>query len=47
MDSICFIEFTYFNQFSNAQSLAIVLIDGNGQRRVEINRVIPVLQLNN
>ena len=41
------IEFTYFNQFSNAQSLAIVLIDGNGQRRVEINRVIPVLQLTN
>jgi hypothetical protein len=41
------IEFTYFSQFSNAQSLDIVLIDSRGQRRVEINRANPVLQLNN
>jgi hypothetical protein len=41
------IEFTYFSQFSNAQSLDIVLIDSRGQRRVEIDRANPVLQLNN
>lgn len=40
-----FIEFTYFSQFSNAQSLDIVLIDGSGQRREEIDRANPVLQL--
>ena len=41
------IEFTYFSQFSNAKSLDLVLIDGRGQRRVEIDRANPVLQLNN
>jgi hypothetical protein len=40
-----FIEFTYFNLFDNAQSLDIVLIDGGGQRRLEIDRTNPVLQL--
>lgn len=40
-----FIEFTYFNLFSNAQSLDVVLIDGKGQRRTEIDRANPVLQL--
>ncbi|MCP4010491.1 MAG: DUF2796 domain-containing protein [Proteobacteria bacterium] len=40
-----FIEFTYFSQFSNSQSLDIVLIDGSGQRREEIDRANPMLQL--
>ncbi len=40
-----FIEFTYFSQFDNAQSLDIVLIDGSGQRSTEIDRTSPVLQL--
>lgn len=40
------IEFTYFAEFDNARSLDIVLIDGSGQRRVEIDRARPVLQLN-
>lgn len=39
------IEFTYFSQFGNAQSLDIVLIDGSGQRSEEIDRANPVLQL--
>jgi len=39
------IEFTYFSQFSNAQSLDIVLIDENGQRSEEIDRANPVLKL--
>ncbi len=45
IDALDFIEFTYFSQFSNSQSLDIVLIDGNGQRREEIDRANPVLQL--
>ncbi len=40
-----FIEFTYFSQFSNSQSLDIVLIDGSGQSREEVDRANPVLQL--
>ena len=40
-----FIEFIYFSLFNNAQSLDIVLIDGNGQRRTEIDRANPVLRL--
>jgi len=40
-----FIEFTYFSLFNNAQSLDIVLIDGNGQRRTAIDRANPVLRL--
>jgi hypothetical protein len=40
-----FIEFTYFSLFNNAHSLDIVLIDGNGQRRAEIDRANPVLRL--
>jgi len=39
------IEFTYFKQFDNAQSLDIVLIDASGQSQVEIDRASPVLQL--
>ena len=45
IDSLGSIEFTYFNQFDNAQSLEIVLIDGSGQSQVEIDRASPVLQL--
>ena len=40
-----FIEFIYFSLFNNAHSLDIVLIDGNGQRRTEIDRANPVLRL--
>ncbi len=40
-----FIEFIYFSLFNNAHSLDIVLIDDNGQRRSEIDRANPVLQL--
>ena len=47
IDALGSIEFTYFSRFSNARSLDIVLIDGRGQRRVEINRANPVLQLDN
>ena len=39
------IDFIYFSLFNNAHSLDIVLIDGNGQRRTEIDRANPVLQL--
>jgi len=39
------IDFIYFSLFDNAHSLDIVLIDGNGQRRTEIDRANPVLQL--
>ena len=39
------IEFTYFEQFGNAESLDIVLIDGSGQRRVDVDRANPVLSL--
>ncbi len=39
------IEFTYFSQFGNAQSLDITLIDENGQRTEEIDRANPVLKL--
>ena len=45
LSALGFIEFTYFSQFSNAQSLDIVLIDGSGQRSEEIDRANPVLQL--
>jgi hypothetical protein len=45
MDALDFIEFTYFKQFANAQSLDIVIIDGSGQRSVEIDRANPVLRL--
>ena len=40
-----FIEFTFFSHFGNTQSLGIVLIDGGGQRSVEVDRANPVLQL--
>jgi len=40
-----FIEFIYFSLFNNAHSLDIVLIDGNGQYRTEIDRANPVLRL--
>ena len=42
---IDFITFVYFGHFRNAQSLVVVLIDKNGQRRHEINRDIPILFL--
>jgi len=45
IDALGFIEFTYFSLFNNAHSLDIVLIDGNGQRRTEIDRANPVLRL--
>lgn len=45
IDSLGSIEFTYFNQFDNAQSIEIVLIDGSGQSQVEIDRASPILQL--
>ncbi len=43
--ALSFIEFIYFSLFNNAHSLDIVLIDGNGQRRTEIDRANPVLRL--
>jgi len=45
ISSLDFIEFIYFSLFNNAQSLDIVLIDGKGQRRTEIDRANPILQL--
>ncbi|MCP4332864.1 MAG: DUF2796 domain-containing protein [Gammaproteobacteria bacterium] len=45
ISALGFIEFIYFSLFNNAQSLDIVLIDGKGQRRTEIDRANPVLQL--
>ena len=45
MDALDSIEFTYFNEFSNAQSLDIVVIDGSGQSRSEVDRANPVLKL--
>lgn len=39
------IEFTYFERFESAQSLNAVLIDGGGQRRMEVGRDNPVLRL--
>lgn len=45
ISALGFIEFVYFSLFNNAQSLDIVLIDGKGQRRTEIDRANPVLQL--
>lgn len=45
ISALGFIEFIYFSLFNNAHSLDIVLIDGNGQRRTEIDRANPVLRL--
>ena len=46
IDALRSIGFTYFEQFENARSIDIVLIDGSGQRRVEIDRSDPVLRIN-
>ena len=45
MNELEFIEFRYFDRFVNAQSLEVVLIDGRGQRRLEVERTDPVLRL--
>ena len=45
IDQLGFIEFTYFSQFGNAQSLDIVLIDDSGQHHAVIDRTNSVLQL--
>ena len=45
IDELETIEFSYFEKFNNAQQLDVVLIDGSGQRQVDIDLTDPVLRL--
>jgi hypothetical protein len=45
IDELETIEFSYFDQFDNAQKLDVILIDGSGQRQIDIDRNDPLLRL--